>query len=161
MQIDRRTLLGLGGAVDGGRRRPYSGPAAAAPTPQPRPLPLPPQRRRMAARGWTRNAMRVLRQAGDRAGRHLAARPRASPRHLPLRRLRPAALLLGDQVRQRHRLAELLPAAAERGRHARRQQPVHAPHRSALRQLRRPSRPRLQRRPAPDRPALLHERRWR
>ena len=42
---------------------------------------------------------------------------RASPRHLRLRRLRPAALLLDDQVRERHRLAELLPAAAARRRH--------------------------------------------
>ena len=35
----------------------------------------------------------------------------------------------------------------------------HGPHRGALPALRRPSRPRLRRRPAADRPALLHERR--
>ena len=66
----------------------------------------------------------VLRQAAtERAGTSPLDR-RASPRHLPLRRLRPAALRLDDQVRQRHRLAELLPAAAARGRHPRRRQPA-------------------------------------
>ena len=34
--------------------------------------------------------------------------------HLRLRRLRPAAVLVGDQIRQRHRLAELLEAARQR-----------------------------------------------
>ena len=44
------------------------------------------------------------------------------------------------KYRKRHRLAELLPAAAERGRHRRRSLAVHAAHRSALPPLRRPSR---------------------
>ena len=42
----------------------------------------------------------------------------------------------------------------DRGPHLR-----HGPHGGALRQLRRPSGTRVRRRPAPDRPALLHERR--
>ena len=69
------------------------------------------------------------------------------------------AVLVGPQVRQRHRLAQLLAAPAgrrgrDRGPHLR-----HGPHGGALRQLRRPSGTRVRRRPAPDRPALLHERR--
>jgi hypothetical protein len=98
---------------------------------------------------------------GPRARRLEPARPRASPRHLRLRRLRPAAVRLGHQVRQRHRLAELLSAAAQRRRHPTEDRTfrVMPPHRSALPPLRRPSRPRLRRRPEADRPALLHERR--
>ena len=63
-----------------------------------------------------------------------------------------------DQVRLRHRLAELLGAA--RGGHVRdgdRRQLVHAPHRGGLRRLRRAPRPRVRRRPGADGPALLHE----
>src|ERR1700732_1799713 len=37
-----------------------------------------------------------------------------------------------------------------------RRQPRHGPHRGAVLEMLRPSRPRLQRRPRPDRPALLH-----
>ena len=40
-----------------------------------------------------------------------------------------------------------------------RRQPLHAPDRGPLQSLRRPSRPRLRRWPAADRPALLHQRR--
>ena len=72
-----------------------------------------------------------------------AARCRSSPRH---------------QVRQRHRLAELLAAARQCRRHRDRHDLRHAPHRGALPPLRRPSRPRLRRRAAADRAALLHER---
>ena len=60
-------------------------------------------------------------------------------RHVRLRRLRAAAVQLGDQVRKRHRLAELLAAAAARGRHPRRPQPDDGAHRSAVRALRRAS----------------------
>ena len=63
-----------------------------------------------------------------------------------------------DQVRVRQRLAQLLRAGGRRGRRAGRgSQPRHGPYRGALPALRRPSRPRLRRRPAADRPALLHE----
>jgi peptide-methionine (S)-S-oxide reductase len=56
-------------------------------------------------------------------------------------------------------LAELLEAARRRDRHAPGDGLVHVADRSALPPLRRPSRPRLQRRPQADRAALLHERR--
>ena len=46
----------------------------------------------------------------------------------------------------------------ERGRQDRGPHLRHAPHRDALPPLRRPSRPRLRRRPEADRPALLHGR---
>jgi peptide-methionine (S)-S-oxide reductase len=63
------------------------------------------------------------------------------------------------KYRERHRLAELLAAAAERGRHHDRQVVLHDAHRGALPPLRRPSRARVRGRPEADRPALLHERR--
>ena len=62
------------------------------------------------------------------------------------------------QVRQRHRLAELLPPAARRDRHLDRLQARLSAHRSALRRLRRAPGPRVQRRAHADRLALLHER---
>ncbi|MGY4350633.1 hypothetical protein ACVWXM_007126 [Bradyrhizobium sp. GM7.3] len=72
--------------------------------------------------------------------------------------VRPAAVRLRHQIRERHGLAELLPAdrgqcRQDRGPHLR-----HAPHRGALPALRRPSRPRLRRRSEADRIALLHRR---
>ena len=76
-----------------------------------------------------------------------------------LRRLRPAAVLLEDEIRKRHRLAELLGAACQcRGRN---RGPLvrHDPHGGLVPPLRRPSRPRLQRWAEADRAALLHERR--
>ena len=77
---------------------------------------------------------------------------------LHLRRVRRAAVRLRRQVRVRLRLAELLRAARREQRRDRgRRQPLHAPHRGALRVVRRAPRPRLRRRPAPDRPALLHQ----
>ena len=76
-----------------------------------------------------------------------------------LRRLRPAALLLRDQVRFRHRLAEFLGRAAERRRQDRGQLAGHDAHRGPLPPLRRPSRPCLRRRSAADRHAPLHQRR--
>ena len=45
-------------------------------------------------------------------------------RHVQLRRLRPAAVRRHHQVRQPHRLAELLAAARQRHRHHRRTAPV-------------------------------------
>ena len=50
-------------------------------------------------------------------------------------------------------------AAGRRGGYHRGSQPVHDPHRGALQPLRRPPRARVPGRPAPDRTALLHERR--
>ena len=70
-------------------------------------------------------------------------------RRLLLPALRPAALPAQDQVRERHRLAELL-RAVRRGPRARsaRHQLRHGPHRDPLRALRQPPGPRLPRRPA-------------
>ena len=64
-----------------------------------------------------------------------------------------------DEIRQRDRLAELLSAAAECGRHPHRPRAADPAHRGALPALRRASRPRVFRRAAADRAALLHERR--
>src|SRR5436305_1296933 len=78
--------------------------------------------------------------------------------HLSVRRLRPGAVLLADEVRLRHRLAELLPGG-RRGprRGARRPCPWHGPDRADVQPMRVAPGPRLPRRPAPDRPALLHQ----
>jgi len=58
---------------------------------------------------------------------------------IPVPRLRPAAVCVIDQVRQRHGLAEFLAAAAECDRIHHRQQLDRITHRSALPSLRRPS----------------------
>ena len=72
---------------------------------------------------------------------------------------RQRAVLVDGQVRQRHRLAQLLPAAGQGGgRRADRSHPGHDAHRGAVPPLRRASGPRVQRRPAAHGPALLHER---
>ena len=63
------------------------------------------------------------------------------------------------EVRQRHRLAELLRPARQRHRHDQDRSLVHGTHRGALPPLRRPSGPRVRRRAEADRAALLHERR--
>ena len=74
------------------------------------------------------------------------------------RRVRRAALQLARQVRVRHRMAELH-QAARAGEHqdattiSRR----HGSHRSAVGRGQLAPRPRVRRRPAPDRAALLHE----
>ena len=80
--------------------------------------------------------------------------------HLSLRRLRAAAVPLRDQVRVRARGWPSFYRADRRrgGRGDHRPVPRHGPHRGALRRLRVPSRPRLPRRAAADRPSLLHER---
>ena len=79
--------------------------------------------------------------------------------HLHLRRLRPAAVLLRDQVRLRHRLAELLCPDRRRGEGQAGLDLRHGQGRGALPPLRRPSRPCVQRRPEAHRAPLLHERR--
>ena len=84
-------------------------------------------------------------------------RPGSSPL-LKEHRLRPAAVLVRDQVRERHGLAELLPADRRQCRQDRGPHLRHGAHRSALPALRRPSRPRLRRRSEADRIALLHRR---
>ena len=82
----------------------------------------------------------------------------ARQRHLPLHLLRHGPLQLGNKIRIRHRLAQLL--AAHRPRECgriHRLNPGHGPHRRLMPPLRRAPGPRLQRRPAPHRPPLLPE----
>ena len=79
--------------------------------------------------------------------------------HLPLRGVRAGALLVGHEVRQPDRVAVLLRAARQRGGHHVGPELLHGAHRGALPALRRPPGPRLRRRPAAHRAALLHERR--
>jgi hypothetical protein len=73
--------------------------------------------------------------------------------------LRAAAVRFKDQVRQRHGLAELLPAARQCCRHDHRHAAGLRAHGSPLPPLRRPPRPRVRRRPAAHRSPLLHGRR--
>ena len=87
-------------------------------------FPLRAHRRRMA-QAADRCRIRRAARAWHRAPLHLAAQRRAPRRHLRLRRLRPAALFLRDQIRQRHRLAELLRPDRGRHRHLGGQHPVH------------------------------------
>ena len=101
----------------------------------------------------------VARKAGTerRVHRRVLGLPRR--RHLRVRLLRRAAVLVGHEVRVRHRAGRASSsrstdeAVEERDRH----QPRHGPHRGALRELRRPPRARVPRRPPADRAALLHE----
>ena len=100
----------------------------------------------------------VLREQGtEAAGIEPAARRASRPAPFPV----PAAtsaLLLGDQVRKRHGLAELLEAAGRRGQDRSGYQ-LHGAHGGPLRAMRRASGPCLRRRPSAHGPALLHERR--
>src|SRR5579859_6152344 len=70
--------------------------------------------------------------------------------------MRLAVILLGDKVRERDRLAELLQAAGQSRRNAIGPCLRHAADRGSLPPLRRASRPRLRRRAETDRFALLH-----
>ena len=81
------------------------------------------------------------------------------PGRLRLRGLRAAAVREQDQVRKRHRLAELQYAGRRRGRDDDRPQLRHDAHRSALLALRIASRPRISGWSAANGPALLHQ--WR
>src|SRR5688572_7734539 len=100
---------------------------------------------------------------GDAPGRHRTAvlrriRQGVTFRALSLRLLRYRAVRLEDEVRLRDRMAELLASdlVPQRGR-GRGPAFRHARSGNQLRTLRRAPRPCLQRRPAADRPALLHE----
>ena len=79
-------------------------------------------------------------------------------RHLQLRLLRPAAVQLRDQVRLRHRLAELLRPGREDAVTEYKDRSFFMTAPKSVAQMRRPSRPRLPGRTRADRPALLHER---
>jgi hypothetical protein len=75
---------------------------------------------------------------------HQPAQRREARRRLPLRGLRPAAVLVGSEIRQRHRLAELLRGVAGCRRLQDRFQADLSAQGRALPPLRRPSGPRLQ-----------------
>src|SRR6202000_3445374 len=93
-----------------------------------------------------------------RAALHRNLCPQHGRRPVSLHLLRHGTVRQQDQVRFRHRLAELLATHLEEDR---RRDPRHhlhdGPHSRVLRTLRRPSGPRLRRRPEADRAALLHE----
>ena len=93
-----------------------------------------------------------------RARLHEPPQRRTPRRHVPLRGLRPAALCLGDEIRQRHRLALLLEAPRQCRGDPRGLGHPRPPDRGALPPLRRPSWSCLQRRPEADRQTLLQER---
>ncbi len=61
-------------------------------------------------------AIRGAAPGGHRISRHQPAAAREAQGQFHLRRLRPAGLFVRDQVRFRHRLAEFLGSAAQRGR---------------------------------------------
>ena len=110
------------------------------------------------ARSSTPEQYRVLREKGTERAVHRRVRPRLRAGHLPLRRLRRRALPLGREVRLRLRLARVLRAGGRRGdRRGDRHELRHGAHRGHVRRLRRPPRPRVPRRAAPDRAALLHQ----
>src|ERR1700743_3326295 len=88
-----------------------------------------------------------------------SARLRNPRRHVCVRRLPEQAVFLRYQIRQRHRLAEFLAAVAGRRLATHRHDLGHGARRKPLPPLRRASGPRVRRRPAADRLALLHERR--
>ena len=118
--------------------------------------------RRRAVPGTGRRPQRRGKTRPPRA-RHRSAILRRLPRreaagHLYLPAVRAAAVPWRRQVRKRHRLAELHPAVfrgspEEYPRHQLR----HGPHRDHLRPLRIAPGPRVRRRSAADRPALLHQ----
>ena len=92
------------------------------------------------------------------AGVHQPSEQREASGHVRLRGLRSAAIQLGYQVRQRHRMAELLQAARGRRWNRHRSELARGSHRSELRALRRTPGARVPRWSASDRAALLHER---
>ena len=96
----------------------------------------------------TREQYQVLRGHGTEA-----------PGHVHLRRLRPTAVRIEEEIRERHGLAELQRPGRGCGRKLDRSKLWHGAHRGALQPLRQPSRPRVQRRAPADESALLHQRR--
>src|SRR5262249_11130462 len=87
------------------------------------------------------------------------AQQRKARRHVSLCWLRTAAFLFRHEVRQRHRLAELLLSGREQRRDDDRSELRDDAHGGPLRQLRRSSRPRVPGRAAARRTGVLHERR--
>src|SRR5215831_1813556 len=118
-----------------------------------------PEERQRMARHPHQGAIRRVAAAPYRIRRLESAQRREAQGHVCLRGLRSSAVLLGDQIRQQDRLAELLSAATERDRHRHRLPVAAATHGSALPALRRASGPCLRGRTAAHGIALLHQRR--
>ena len=101
-QCGRRRGLGLGA-------RPYLrlqlGARRGRTPPSRSPIPTP-----SGIRCLSPEQFAVAAPGGHRAPVHWSVVERTSPRQFCLRRLRPRPVLLGDQIRQRHRLAQLLAA---------------------------------------------------
>ena len=105
----------------------------------------------------TPEQFRVLRARHGARGQQ-PAELREAHRSVRLRRMRSAAVRIQHQVRERLGLAQLLPPVAKRSRDHDRYLTWHGTRGSSLWKLRRPPGPRVQRRSAAHRTALLHER---
>ncbi len=149
-------------------RTPFSPlPASASSLPRAAAAPLPGPRRGSSSRSAMPSgskrlspaAYRVLRQGATEYAFSSPLNRGAPGRHASPVPVARCPIQRGDEVRQRHRLAELLATPAQCGDHPCRQFAGDAPHRSAVSPLRRASRPCLRRRPPAHRQALLHERR--
>src|ERR1700757_5242948 len=79
----------------------------------------------------------VPRNAGTQAPYSSPLNDEHRPRRVQLRGPRAAPLLLGHQVRQRHRMAELLEGPGQRGARTPRYQPGHDSRRSSVQPMRR------------------------
>ena len=122
----------------------------------------PPLEGRVAPHPRPAGVPRPLR-GGDRARRDEPPQPREAPGHVRVCRVPRAALPRRGEVRERHRVAELLRADPGRARDPARLQALLAAHRVPLRTLRRAPGARVRRRPRADGAALLQQRRraWR
>jgi len=97
----------------------------------------------------------VMRAHGTEAPGSCALKLREACRHVCLRGLRAAIVRLEQEVRERHRLAELQRSGGGLDREHNRQELRHGPHRGALQSLRQPSRPYFRGRAAADPSALF------
>ena len=102
-------FLSAAGPADAGDDAPRSE-AGESPLPAGERLQL--QRRRMEEAADAGSNTHVLRKEGTERAFQQPAERREAPRPLRLRRLPAPAVLVGDEIRQRHRLAELLHDAA-------------------------------------------------
>src|SRR5690606_23924625 len=115
------------------------------------------QRGRVAKAAHSR-AVQHPSQEGHREGVHRPVLEQQGEGHVRLRWLRPAALLLVDEVRFRHGLAELLcPARAGSGERRGGPGLLHRAHGGPVQPPRRPPRPRLRRWSSSDGAPLLLE----
>ena len=106
-----------------------------------------------------RRAIQRLAAGRDRAALQQCSRSRNEAGPLQLCGLWDGPVFFPDEIRQRHRLAELLAAATWRRARAPGSLWRHAPNRSVVPALWRAFGTRVQRRSATDRPPVLHERR--